>query len=241
MARPMMPIRVLLAVVIELAYAVGTRTWLRAHVEGVERELLVSVCRLATLAVYWVLFKEVILSRPPSEAPRRTPLLVLGVLPLFLVPLLFDGGMPGDATTRAVFAITSMIVAVREEVLYRGVLQNLLERRCGRLAALLLSNVVFTLYHYGAQPFTAFGLVELFSMGCVFGLIYGKNGSLMIPIVLHAAYDAAWSLGPLITTPLGDGWRIPFFLSGLGLVAAWGWPRTRWDARRTGVPAARRD
>jgi membrane protease YdiL (CAAX protease family) len=62
-------------------------------------------------------------------------------------------------------------------------------------------------------------------MGCVLGLLYAVTGSLLAPIALHAVYDALWSAGPLLDTPLAyplaDLLRIPLHLAGLGLVAAW--------------------
>lgn len=212
-----------LAVLIEFSYAVFTRTWLREHTSELQLELTASALRLATATAYWFLFRELILCRRPNRAALGSPLLLLGVIPLLLVPFLFDGGLPSDKTLRAVLALTSVVVAVREEWLYRGVLQNILERHLGWLPALLLSNVVFTLYHYGAQPFTLPGLVELFAMGCVLGLIYFRSGSILAAIALHATYDAAWSAGPLIQDRLNDLWRIAFYLVGAMLIGVWVW------------------
>lgn len=150
-----------------------------------------------------------------------TPALAGGLALLLLVPLLFYGGYPADGAYRLTFALTSVVVAIREEVLYRGIVQRLLERRWGALAGLVLSNILFVLYHCGAQPFSISGVCELFAMGCVLGLLYAVTGSLLAPIALHVVYDALWSAGPLLDTPLADPLRIPLHLAGLGLVAAW--------------------
>ncbi|MES2298634.1 MAG: CPBP family intramembrane glutamic endopeptidase [Pseudomonadota bacterium] len=222
LAKPAMSNRIILAIAIELAYAILTRTWLRAHAEGVGLELLLSGCRAVTIAAYWLLFKEIIQQRPrPHVAAQFTPLYFAGMLPLLLVPFLFDGGMPTDMTVRIIFGFTSIIVAVREELLYRGVVQTLLEDHFGRISALLLSSAIFTVYHYGAQPLTIVGAVGIFSLSYVLGLVYIRTGSLLVPIAMHAGYDAAWSFGPLVSNPLDDWWRLPFQLSGLALVAIW--------------------
>ena len=54
------------------------------------------------------------------------------------------------------------------------------------------SNVVFTLYHYGAWEFTTSKVLELFFVGCFVGLLYRGTGSLIIAIVFHSIYDAIW-------------------------------------------------
>jgi membrane protease YdiL (CAAX protease family) len=103
---------------------------------------------------------------------------------------------------QVVFVATSIIVAIKEEFLYRGVLQNVLETKGRPLRAVILSNIIFMLYHYGAQPFTIGNLTEIFTAGCILGFIYASSGSLMLVIVLHAIYDAIWSLTPVLTSPL---------------------------------------
>jgi membrane protease YdiL (CAAX protease family) len=219
-----------LAIVIELGYAIFTRTWLRAHASGIELELLLTAARLATAGIYWFMFRDLIRQRQITAAaaqasrPRSRPrpaLLLAGLLPLLMVPLLFDGGLGPDVRFRAVFALTSIAVALHEEILYRGALQTLLEQRYGAWPALLLSNLAFVAFHYGAQPYTLFMLVEIFAMGCVLGLIYRQTGKLWPPILLHAAYDAAWSLGPWTTAPPDNLWRMPLHLSGLAIIVLW--------------------
>jgi len=219
-----MPARFAVALLLEIVYAVFTRTWLRAHASGIELELWVTACRLVSLAAYGLLFRD-LLRQPPCQptsvrAVRATPLLFAGLLPLLLVPLLFYGGYSGERTSRIVFAVTSIAVALREEVFYRGILLSLLARRLGFAKALVVSNILFVLYHYGAQPLYLVGTTEIFVMGCVLGLLYQATGTLLAPIALHAIYDALWSLGPIVM-PLPDIFRIPLHLLGLVLIVSW--------------------
>ena len=205
-----MKIRIALAIVLELAYMVFTRTWLRNHtLPGVDRELWVTA--------YWFLFRSILLEkvRAPSNLPKWG--LLLGLAPMFAVPLLFNGGLPNDPGTRAVYALTSIVVAAREELLYRGVFLNLMARRFDPGPALFYTGIVFVLYHYKAQPFTLPAIVEIFCWSYVLGMIYLQYRSLLLIIVIHALYDAAWSLSPLYV--LDVWWRIPFMLSGLAITA----------------------
>lgn len=223
--------RLIVAIAVESAYLL-LRAWLQARVGGGAHELLLTGLRLATVAAYWMLFGGTLFKgmlawpRPaPGLAAARRPGAVVslcaGLAVLLLVPLLFGGGYQADPVFRWICAATSIVVGLREELLYRGVLQQLLQRRFGAPVALLGSGVVFVLYHYGAQPFTPAGVVELAAMSAVLGLLYQATGTLAPSIVLHVVYDALWSLGPLPAMPMNNGWRVPFHLLGLGLVAIW--------------------
>lgn len=225
--------RIATAICIEFAYVIFTRLWLRGHSSGIELELLITGCRLVVLSAYWLLFRDVFSQLHFKGKPRPTFLLYGGVASLLMVPLLFFGGYPSDHTYRTIFALTSIVVAIREEVFYRGLIQALLEKRFGLSVALIASNALFVFYHFGAQPLTASGAVEIFAMGYVLGLLYCSTGSLLAPIALHAVYDAMWSVGPILTHPLPDLFRIPFHV--LGAILVFGWASARLGRR--GVPA----
>lgn len=212
--------RLAVAIVLEIAYAVFTRTWLRAHASGIELELCVTGCRAVSAALYWLMFRDLLDESRPMQPTRSWLWLAAGILALMLVPLLFYGGYPADGLYRTIFALTSIVVAVREEMFYRGVIQSLLAKRFGFAAALAASNVLFVLYHYGAQPLNLISISETLAMGCVLGLIYYATGTLFAPIALHASYDAMWSVGPIIQ-PTSDLYRIPFDLLGAALILAW--------------------
>ena len=216
-----------LAVVLELAYALGTRVALKPLFEGIELELYTTALRLVSAGCYWLLFRDLLRSRTPQLVRARHPLFALGLAPLALVPVLVgDWGVEGR-TAQAVFALTSVIVGLREEILYRGVLQNLLERRAGWLGAIVLSNVVFTLYHYGAWPFTADNLAEFFLVGCAMGFIYAGTGSLWPAVAAHAIYDALWSFTPILAPPLAKSWGMGLELLAFVLLALWAWQSRR--------------
>jgi membrane protease YdiL (CAAX protease family) len=216
------PLKVGAAVVIEIAYAVFTRTWLRERFQGVELELLVSAVRLATAAAYWLMFRDLIRGRGPRPGSLRHPLVLAGAAAALAIPFLFRGWSPGTGSgTALVFALTSVIVGVREELLYRAVLFNLLEPRVGLAGTLGLSTVLFVVYHYGALPVAPLVIAEVAIMSLVLGLIYARSGSLLAVSALHAVYDGAWFFGPYLHPPLPDAWRLAFLLSALALVFLW--------------------
>ena len=217
-------IKILVAVVIEIAYAVLTRGWLRSQLAGVELELVITVFRLVTAGAYWLLFRDLILGRYRSPGAMRHPLIITGVIVMLLIPFLFQGWDPGGGPfVSLVFALTSIIVGLREEMLYRAVLFNLLEHRIGTFRTLLVSTALFVVYHYGALPFTPLILTEIVCLSLILGLIYLKTGSLFIVIVLHSGYDAIWFFGPYIDMPLPDNYRPAFLVPALFLVFLGTW------------------
>lgn len=216
-----------LAVVLEVAYALSTRVWLKHYFEGTELELYTTGIRILTAASYWLLFRELIWSRTPRLGPRRHPLFVGGVVLVLLVPVIVGDWKLSGQSMEIVFALTSVVVGFREEILYRGVLQNVLQRRTGWIGAILLSNVIFTFYHYGAWPFTLHNVLEFFLVGSSLGFIYYGTGSIWLAIAVHSIYDALWSFSPLIAQPLARSWGTWIELLAFALLALWAWTQSR--------------
>ena len=121
-----MTLRLTLACILEVGYAVITRAWLPSHADGIPLELLTSGFRVVTIGAYWLLFREVIRSRRALLSVRRDPFLVGGVAAILLVPVLVGDWRLPDFPTKVVFGLTSIVVAIREEFFYRGVIQNCL-------------------------------------------------------------------------------------------------------------------
>lgn len=223
--------KVIVATAVEVTYAVVTRTWLRQHLDGVYLELAVSAFRVATIVVYWGLFQDLVQSRAKASHALRHPLLVVGVATVLATPFLFRGWSPGGGLgTAIVFALTSIVVGLREELLYRAVLLNLLQPRIGVFGALLCSTAIFIVYHYGAQPFTALWIAEGACMSLLLGLIYVRSGSLLTVAAIHALYDGILVFAPYFSTPIPDIWRPALLCSALAMIVAW-WrvgPQSFW-------------
>ncbi len=229
--------KVIFATAIEVTYAVVTRTWLRQHLDGAYLELTVSAFRVATIVLYWGLFQTLVRSRAKASHTLRHPLLVVSVATALAIPFLFRGWPPGGGLgTAIVFGLTSIVVGLREELLYRAVLLNILQPRIGVIGALLCSTAVFIVYHYGAQPFTVLWITECTCMSLLLGLIYIRSGSLLTVAAIHALYDGIWFFGPYLSTPIPDIWRPVFLCSSLVVIVAW-WrfgaqPYSQGDAPR---------
>ena len=84
------------------------------------------------------------------------------------------------------FLVGGFVAPVAEEVFFRGVLYGFF-RRWGVIVALVLSTLIFVLIHpiHGGIPVTQ--VVG----GIVFALAYEVEGSLMVPITIHALGNTA--------------------------------------------------
>jgi membrane protease YdiL (CAAX protease family) len=91
---------------------------------------------------------------------------------------------------------TFFFIAVPEELFFRGWLQNLLERRLGRLPALLVTSALFGLAHFNKR--TALFNWRYVLMAALAGFFYGRawraERRVGASAVTHASVDAVWSL-----------------------------------------------
>jgi uncharacterized protein len=87
-------------------------------------------------------------------------------------------------------------VALLEETYFRGWLQNLLERRLGRVWSLIVTSVLFGLSHFnkGATHFNwRYVLLATFA-GIFYGRAWRAERRLMASAITHASVDTIWSI-----------------------------------------------
>ena len=85
----------------------------------------------------------------------------------------------------AQLALISALAGLGEELLFRGVLQGGLTPRVGLPLAMVISNIIFGACHLLTRTY---GLMAAL-MGAYFGMLWLQTGSLLTPVVAHAAYD----------------------------------------------------
>lgn len=77
-----------------------------------------------------------------------------------------------------------ILAPVIEEVLMRGFLLEGLSINYGKIAALIISSVLFALLHFNLLQ-----IVPSFICGIILGLLYFRTGSLFSCILAHAGYN----------------------------------------------------
>jgi membrane protease YdiL (CAAX protease family) len=83
-----------------------------------------------------------------------------------------------------------------EELVFRGYLYGVLKKYFGALASMVFTAVLFALVHAHIPS-----LLPLFLLACVFTVAYESSGSLLVPMTMHASFNAVNLLGVLFFSP----------------------------------------
>jgi membrane protease YdiL (CAAX protease family) len=84
---------------------------------------------------------------------------------------------------RLLFALIGLQAAFVEETLFRGYLQPALVARRGNFQGVLLTAMIFALYHLNFRPIA---LVGKLLFGVVFGVLRERDRGLFAPALAHA-------------------------------------------------------
>lgn len=99
-------------------------------------------------------------------------------------------GIPGR------FAGIFLVIALPEELLFRGLIQNMLGRFLPATCALFAAAVLFGAAHLnnGSDPDLRYFLLATLA-GLFYGRAYARTGSLTAPCLVHALVDTIWREG----------------------------------------------
>jgi membrane protease YdiL (CAAX protease family) len=82
--------------------------------------------------------------------------------------------------------VMAVVVApVAEEVIFRGYLYPVGKRYLGPFLSLAVTGILFAILHGHAASVPA-----LFTLAVCLGLAYEKTGSLLVPMIMHAVFNA---------------------------------------------------
>jgi uncharacterized protein len=123
---------------------------------------------------------------------------------------LLDIALQGGAATVLAILLAVVIAPVTEEIVFRGVLFRALTGTVGMWPAAVLSSAVFAVIHFEVLFSQPLALVGLFTVGLLLAIAYHRTGSLLVPIIGHAVFNAV-SVG------------LALLVSRLGLASSW-WP-----------------
>lgn len=113
--------------------------------------------------------------------------LIFGMFALSLF-CFFDSSFFGDLNFSSLsgwalvvdIIITSICVPISEELIFRGVIFNTLNNRMNFVYAMIISSVLFALFH-------GFGrIITTFLFGLCLCILYLKTDNILIPIIIHA-------------------------------------------------------
>lgn len=86
--------------------------------------------------------------------------------------------------------ILGICSGIAEELFFRGTLQSGLLNSCGFAGSIIVTNLLFSVIHFGSASRHFFGLVVLyFAVGLYLSWVLQVSGSLLAPIITHATYN----------------------------------------------------
>ena len=103
--------------------------------------------------------------------------------------------IPRVGTVALAYVFTFLFIAIPEELFFRGWMQNLLERRMGRTAALMTTSVIFGMAHFNkrAAHFNWRYVLLAALAGVFYGRAWRQERSVSASAITHACVDTVWS------------------------------------------------
>ena len=171
---------------------------------------------LADLAIYLYLVVRRLEGVGFSFVPQTVDLAIALREWLFFLPLALGLGFathfiaffpryPSIGHVAGALLVTFLLTAIPEELFFRGILQNLLEPRVGKLWALLITAALFGLSHFRKVGMSAAlgGHPTLFNwryvmIAAIAGIFYGRawraRRHLFASSLMHSLVDVVWGL-----------------------------------------------
>jgi membrane protease YdiL (CAAX protease family) len=105
-----------------------------------------------------------------------------------------------------IFLGLCVLVPIAEEVLFRGMIQQIFTRSMGSVAGFLLAGLVFGAVHLNAHL-----LVSISFFGVFLSFVYFASGNLTYTIIAHALFNMI-ALIQLTFNGMGESPELPFYL-----------------------------
>lgn len=107
----------------------------------------------------------------------------------------FHREMPSLEKAAGTLFVTFLLIAIPEEMFFRGILQNLLETRLGRVGALIVASILFGLSHFNKGAVFNWRYVLLATIaGICYGRAWRARRQLLASVITHTAVDVVWTL-----------------------------------------------
>lgn len=108
--------------------------------------------------------------------------------------------IPSAIAVTGGWLFTFLLIAIPEELFFRGLIQNLLARRLGPRSALLITSVLFGLSHFNKRlPSGALGFNWRYVLlAAIAGIFYGRawmtKRRVLASTITHTTVDLTWSI-----------------------------------------------
>jgi membrane protease YdiL (CAAX protease family) len=203
---------ILYAAILETIYL--TLSFILAQIYGqwsYESEILRTVLRVISIVFYSYYYQKYFFNEYQSFNTKEiiTPHFIAALSLLFIFAIVYTNAENETVMWQVVFSFSGITAGLREELLYRGIIQNVLQRKYNHKIALFIATIIFVLSHtqyfyYGQLQ----GLLFIAFAGVIFGSIFIMTGSVALTAFIHGLYDAMLSVN-IISFRISNGIALP--------------------------------
>jgi len=154
----------------------------------IKRDALMNLPRLICLSLLLIFVIDKKGELLPNKQGVKVAMVALPVLvmPLFVRSLFFETRVFSDESLFIVL-ISSFVVGFFEETLFRGSIFDSLANSFSNRDSVLVSSVLFTIFHFQSQSIIDFP--QIFLLGIIFAILRLYKVSLFWLAILHSVFD----------------------------------------------------
>jgi membrane protease YdiL (CAAX protease family) len=160
-------------------------------------EIIRTGLRIISIVFYGYFYQKCFYNTNHSAKAKEilAPQFIAAIVLFLLFAVLYTNAENETLMWQLVFVISGIIAGLREELFYRGIVQQSLQMKYGYKIALPAATLVFMLSHiqyiyYGQTG----GLMLITLAGIIFGCIFIYTGSIIFAAIIHGLYDAILSV-----------------------------------------------
>jgi membrane protease YdiL (CAAX protease family) len=189
---------ILFAALFEVSYLL--LSFALAQVYGqwsIDGELIRTGLRIVSILLLSFCYQKHFSPSPQAKKLTKsiTPAFIASVLLLMLFAIVYTNAENETPWWQVVFVISGITAGLREELFYRGIVQQSLQRQYDYKTALAIATLLFTLSHIQYIYYQQFnGLMLIACAGVIFGSIFIYTRSIILTAAIHGLYDALLSV-----------------------------------------------
>jgi membrane protease YdiL (CAAX protease family) len=202
----------LIAAILEISYL--TLSFVIAQMYGqwsYGGEIIRTGLRVISIVSYGYFYQKYFYKANRSFKAKEilTPQFVAAILLFIFFAVAYTNAKNEAVLWQLVFVISGLAAGLREELFYRGIVQQSLQIKYDYKIALSAATLLFMLSHiqyiYHGQ---IRALMFITLAGIIFGSIFIYTGSIVFTAIIHSLYDAVLSID-MVPFRLSDGLALP--------------------------------
>jgi membrane protease YdiL (CAAX protease family) len=176
-----------------------------------EGEIIRTALRIISILFYAYIYQHYFY-KPTDHFETKnilTPQLITSLVLFLLFAIVYTNAEHETGKWQLVFAISGITAGLREELFYRGIVQQTLQLQFNPKIALTVATLLFTLSHVQYLYYSQFnGLMLIACAGIIFGSVFIYTGSIVFTACIHALYDVLISVN-IVPFRLGNAFQLP--------------------------------